>query len=419
MLKYVEEKLEDVNKMDNGLVMQNKTTEILKGILLITGTSIGGGMLALPVLTSLAGFLPSLVVYLLCWLFMAGSGLLLLEVCCWMDSESNIVSMARRTLGKPGKWAAWMLYLFLFYCLTIAYIVGCGQLVSDLFQSSVSVCQGCIIFVLLFAPWVYAGARMVGRINGPLMLGLGVSYLAFVFIGYEHIKPELLAYRDWSFIPLALPIAFTAFAYQGIIPTLVTYMHRDVKAIRTAIIVGSFIPFIIYGIWQGLILGIVPTFGPDSLQVALQNGHNAVEPLKYSIDSPHVYIIGRFFAFFALVTSFLGVTLALTDFLSDGLGIKKTRWGMLFLCLITFIPPSIVAFINPGIFLVALDYAGGFGCALLLGLLPILMVWSGRYRLGLKSEYSLPGGRIILILMILFVVFELVSQFSVIFKHEV
>ena len=92
-------------------------------------------MLALPVLTSVAGFLPSLVIYVLCWLFMAGTGLLFLEVSQWMKGESNIISMAETTLGHPGKIFAWVLYLFLFYCLTVAYMVGCGNIFVDLSQS--------------------------------------------------------------------------------------------------------------------------------------------------------------------------------------------------------------------------------------------------------------------------------------------
>jgi tyrosine-specific transport protein len=92
-----------------------KNESILSGTLLVAGTSIGGGMLALPVLTSLGGFAPSLVIYFFCWLFMASTGLLFLEISLWMPEEANIVSMAERTLGKVGKFFSWGLYLFLFY----------------------------------------------------------------------------------------------------------------------------------------------------------------------------------------------------------------------------------------------------------------------------------------------------------------
>lgn len=388
---------------------------LIRGILLVAGTSIGGGMLALPVLTSQVGFLPSLVIYLLTWLFMMCTGLLFLEIALWMGKDANIVSMAERTLGKWGKITAWSLYLFLFYCLTLAYIVGSGDLLTDLMEGSVNLpeWQGQILFLLLFGPFVYAGAHLVGRFNLFLMLGLGISYLIFVVLGFPYVRKELLSFSEWSKAWTALPITFTAFAYQGIIPTLVNYMKRDVRETRLAIIIGSFLPFITYAIWQWLILGIVPIDGPNSLNEAIQEGNNAVHPLKNVLNISSLYIVGQYFAFFALLTSFFGVSLGLLDFWADALQVKKTEWTKFWLCLLVFIPPLGIAFIHPNLFLIALDYAGGFGCALLLGLMPVLMVWSGRYRIGLRGPYSVPGGRVLLSMLFLFVVIEVICQIRV------
>src|SRR5262249_12983171 len=155
----------------------------------------------------------------------------------------------------------------------------------------------------------------------------------------------------------------------------------DVNRARTAIVIGSFIPLVAYIIWQWLILGIVPTFGPGGLAEALERGENAVQPLNRFIQNPLVYDVAKGFAFFALLTSFLGVALGLVDFIADGLQIRKTPLGKLWLCLLVFVPPLLVALRFPHIFLLALDYAGGLGCALLLGLLPVVMVWVGRYHL--------------------------------------
>lgn len=389
---------------------------LIRGILLVAGTSIGGGMLALPVLTSQVGFFPSLLIYLLTWLFMMCTGLLFLELSLWMGKGVNIVSMAERTLGQWGKAAAWCLYLFLFYCLTLAYIVGAGDLLSEVMKGSMGLqdWQGQILFLLLFGPFVYVGAHLVGRLNLFLMLGLGVSYLIFVVLGFSYVRKELLFVTDWSKAWTALPITFTAFAYQGIIPTLVDYMKRDVKETRLAIIIGSFLPFITYAIWQWLILGIVPIDGPNSLNEAIQEGQNAIYPLKNVLNISSLYVVGQYFAFFALLTSFLGVTLGLLDFWADGLQVKKTDWMRFLLCLLVFIPPLLIAFIHPNIFLIALDYAGGFGCALLLGLMPVLMVWSGRYRMGLRGEYTVPGGRLLLIALFLFVVIEIICQLELV-----
>lgn len=392
----------------------NKKGSLFGGTLLVAGTSIGGGMLALPVMTSLGGFFPSLVIYFCCWMFMAATGLLLLEVSLWMKKEANLVTMAERTLGFPGKVAAWVLYLFLFYCLTLAYIVGCGNLIIQLTGNSLPDWVGPLIFIAVFAPIVVAGAHLVDKVNSWLMLGLGVTYFIFVYLGISHIKPELLTNHNWSLSLIALPITFTSFAYQGIIPTLVTYLDHNAKKVRYTIILGTTIPFLTYVIWQGLILGIVPTEGPGGLAECLANGDNAVVPLKKCLNSPIVYTVGQFFAFFALVTSFFGVTLGLKDFLVDGLKMNQNSYNKWLVGSMIFLPPLLVALVYPKVFLLALDFAGGFGCALLLGLLPILMVWSGRYKLGLNSTatYQVAGGRALLIVLVGFVLFEIVCQFG-------
>jgi len=61
-----------------------------------------------------------------------------------------------------------------------------------------------------------------------------------------------------------------------------------------------------------------------------------------------------------------------------------------------------VANLYPGIFIEAIGVAGGYGEAILNGLLPIAIVWVGRYWMKLPSEYSLFGGRTMLIMLALF-----------------
>jgi len=96
--------------------MSFSVSKAVSGALLISGTAIGAGMLALPVVTGLGGFLPAMLLYFICWLFMACTGLLLLEVCLWMPNDANIITMSHHLLGPIGRACSWVLYLFLFYC---------------------------------------------------------------------------------------------------------------------------------------------------------------------------------------------------------------------------------------------------------------------------------------------------------------
>lgn len=383
---------------------------VFKGSLLIAGTTIGGGMLAMPVMTSLGGFMPSMVVFFITWLFMAATGLLLLEVCLWMEGDTNFISMTHKTLGKWGEAFAWIVYTLFFACLTLAYVVMCGKLVGSLFSDFLPMWTGPIIFLVIFGPMVYVGARLIGRINIFLMAALIVSFLMFVSLGYSYVKTQNLVQQNWLLSLKTLPIAFAAFGFQGTVPSLTRYLDYDKDKSRKAILIGSFLAFMTYVIWHWLILGIIPGDGPGGLAEALANGDTAVQPLKTVLNNPVISVVSEFFAFFALVTSFLGVTLGLRDFLADGLKIEKTPAGRIFLCCLIFVPVLICALIYPGIFLEALGFAGGYGGALLLGLLPILMVWSGRHRMQLPDKKILPLGKGILSVMVIFVVFELILE---------
>ncbi|MGC1878153.1 MAG: aromatic amino acid transport family protein [Rhabdochlamydiaceae bacterium] len=380
---------------------------VLGGSLLIAGTMVGVGMLALPVATGDGGFIPAAVIYILCWLFMLCTGLLLLEVCSWMPKDSNLITMAHRLLGPVGKDICWVVYLFLFVTVMIAHVVGGGSVVSEITGGSAPSWLSMLIYVVIFSPVVYLGTKWVDRLNITLMLGVAATYFLFIAVSYKHVDIHLLSRSDWSKAWIALPVLFTAFTFQVIIPTLMTYMDRNVKKVRLSIILGTSIPLLVYLIWEFLILGIVPADGPNGLTEAARKGWNAVMPLKELVRSPILFATGKAFAFFTMTTSYIALSLAYLDFLADGLKVQKKGLKKVLLCLAVFIPPTLVAITYPHIFIIALSYAGGFSCAILFGLFPPVMVWVGRYIKKYDRNPLIPGGKPFLAILILFVLVEL------------
>jgi tyrosine-specific transport protein len=387
---------------------------IVGGTLLIAATTIGVGMLGMPIATAPGGFIPSLFTFVASWLFMLCTGLLFLEVCSWMPKDSSFITMSAKLLGPFGKGVCWVFYLFFFYALMVAHIVSGGDILNDLSMGTIPSWASPVIYLLLFTPVVYLGTQTVDRINLVLMGGLAITYILFITIASQYIDKELLKHMNWLKAWCATPVLFTAFAFQFIIPTLVTYMERDFRKVRIAIIAGSSIPCIIYLLWEFTILGVVPLAGTDGLAHAGQVGDTAIAPLRYVLVNPYLFEIGKYFAFFTMTVSFIALSIAFLDFLADGLKVKKSHGNKFWLLMLVGIPPLVFALTYPEVFSLALRYAGGFSIAVLYGLLPCVMVWAGRY---VKKYHKMPqalfGGKAMLSVLIVLASAELLLDLFV------
>lgn len=377
-----------------------KEGSLIGGILLIAGSCIGAGMLALPVITGIAGFSPSVVMFLLAWLFMTGTGLLLLEANLAIGHDLSLISIAERTLGKAGKILCWLLFLFLFYSLSIAYIAASGSILqsitADLLGIEFPAWTGSLLFTGVFAVVIFIGTRHVDYVNRALMIGLILSYCILVMIGSLHINPAYLAVKNWKYSLAALPVLIISFGFHNMIPSLAMYMRGDPKRLRLTVLVGSAIPLIIYLLWELVMLGIIPVQGREGLLNALDQGEAATQALRAVVGKSWINTIAQAFALFAIVTSFLAQSLSLVDFLADGLKISKVGMARAFLVLMTLIPPFTFAFVYPGIFLKALNLAGGFAAVILFGVMPVLMVWKLRYIRKEETTHMVPYGRLLL-----------------------
>ena len=112
-----------------------KQGNVLGGALLVAGSCIGAGMLALPIVTGMSGFFCSTILFLLAWGFMTSTALLLVEANGWFHEKINFLSLLDHTIGRSFKAVGWITYLFLFYALLVAYISGTGTLFASFFYS--------------------------------------------------------------------------------------------------------------------------------------------------------------------------------------------------------------------------------------------------------------------------------------------
>lgn len=391
-------------------------TKTLGAGLLVVGTCIGAAMLTLPIITANAGFSRSLFLLAGAWLLMIYTGFLVMEVNLQCSEGSNFFTMAKDKLGDGGKYIVLAIYIALLYSLMAAYETGGGNLAADILEAlthhPVPQWFGDIIITVLFGSVIFFGTQAADYINRFLIIGLFLTYLCLITATLTHMHMEYLGNGHTQYLVTAMPFFFTAYGFHIVIPTMRQYLGSNVKEMRRALLFGSTLCFLIYFFWQLAIFGVVPASGKDSLQTILNSGKPSTHltlTLSNLLKSHWITTFSTFFTFFALGTSFVGVSLSLCDFLMDTLNLTSDRKGRLSAVSIAFIPPFIFAWLYPKGFVLALGYAGVF-VAVLHGIVPAAMAWRGRQQQQARL-YITPGGQIGLVTVVLLSLVVIVAEF--------
>jgi len=198
-------------------------SKAIGAILLIVGTSIGAGMLALPVANASSGFIYSSLFLVGCWLVMTFGALCILEVNLWLPSGSSMVSMAEATLGLIGKAIAWFTFLFLFYTLLAGYISGGTDILQNFFRLSgyhLPPKMASILVTLILGSIVYKGIRIVDYANRGLMSAKILVYLLLAALIAPHIQLSNLQGGELKKVLGSMMVMITSYGFACIIPSL-------------------------------------------------------------------------------------------------------------------------------------------------------------------------------------------------------
>lgn len=378
-------------------------SRFIGGILLIVGTSIGGGMLALPVANAATGFWQSSLFLFICWAFMTLGAFFILEANLYLPRGKHMVSMASATLGKYGMLAAWASYLFLLYTLLSAYISGGADVLNSLLLKTgitLNEWQASSLFTLLFGLVVYGGIYYVDMVNRGLMFGKLAVYFCLVILIAPYVEFQQFQQGNMRYITSSFMILITSFGFAIIVPNLRDYFNDDIKTLKKVIFIGSLIPLLCYLAWDAIIMGSLPAGGQQGLERLMQDPHTTstlATMLSARVDNQMISALFNFFTSICMLTAFLGVSLCLYSFLADGLNVQQQGSTGVLLFLLTFIPPLLIVLYYPGAYIHALNYAGIF-CIILLLLLPALMCFYGRKHF--KPVFKVPGGSQIQLLVI-------------------
>jgi tyrosine-specific transport protein len=495
---------------------------LFSAIALITGSTVGAGMLALPAVTAPAGFIPTAAGLSATWLLLTLEALLLAEVnLTLMDRQQSrdrrehaslvnqesptdaasspprlitLREMAEETLGAPGK-AVTLVYLALSYGLLVAYLTKAAEVLDFFAGHALPPPLAATAFVgAAGALFLGGGPAAADRLNQALTSGLLVLFAGIITVGFsQQDVPAALASQPavWTAVTPALPILFLSLVYHDLVPLICSMLGGHRGTIRSALVLGSLIPLGMFLSWEAVALSLVPVEIPHGIESAnvmevampiasqtlsqqptmvstttavvtaieVADGMGApltVDPLQLFVhkSGPVMGSVVQGFSFLAVLTSFLGTTLGLSETLysevpplvrqagrflgspamesydaesytnsacrsnkgeptieggqpvavdkacTDGqlsFRINSGRALALALCLL---PPLAFTTENPDAFLAVLSLAGGTGMTMLYGVMPPLMAWKLRRQHATTQPFEaessvhvmLPGG---------------------------
>lgn len=397
--------------------MKNK---VLGSTLIIAGTAVGAGMLAMPLTSAQMGFGLTFVLLFLLWILLTYTALLYAEVHQHDKNDAGIASLTEKYFGKNGRLFVNFILLFFMYAVLTAYVTGSGDLLFGLLPESMmgngdlARKISSLMFSIGFGLIVTLGISVADVTNRISFSFKVLVFIAILFLLFNKVSlPNLQASPTNNLLFFsAMPVFFMTFGFHICTPTINEYLEGDNKKVKLACFLGSTGIFIIYIVWQFATHGVLE----QSTLIEILNKdpslNGLIEAFKVTTGSNHLGEIIRIFSILALITSYIGVALGLSSAVKDLLMHFNLRHDRITIGLITFLPPIIVGFTYPKIFLSAFAFAGII-FAFIGVILPVLLTY--KARIAHPEGTQTRGGTPALVIATLFAVVIMIAYLLSIF----
>ncbi|MGD9108722.1 MAG: aromatic amino acid transport family protein [Gammaproteobacteria bacterium] len=400
-------------------MLNSDFSKFIGSIFILVGTTVGAGMLALPIVSAAVGFAFATIILTIVFSFMLITALLTLEVSLAFDIYRNHFStMADATLGRFGQILAWIICLLLLNALIAAYIVGNGSLLTTSFLKLTGTNMpdwfSLAVITIIFGSIVCYGTHLVSWCEKGLLSVKGILLIITFSVLMPHVRLKHLFdhYYTVKYMWSAIPIFIVCFGFHPTIPSIINYIGKKPRELKWIIIYSALVPLIIYLLWLIVVFGIIPLLGKHGFIHFAAKKNSIVymlDEISFLLKNNWLTVIVNGFSDIAMSTAFLGVSLGLFDFLADALKRKNNFFGRLQTGILTFVPPLCFVLFYPKGFVYVLSYAAFFAIILVI-IMPAMMTYKLRKSKKLHSSFRVIGGNSLLCAVILFALFVMAIE---------
>lgn len=362
--------------------------QVLSAASLVTGNTVGAGMLILPTLAAGPGFAISSALFLGCYLTVLTSGLVIADVAINQHESGYDVPSSFQELAEANLDNQWVARGVSAIPVTVNSLVmvfafsKAGELGSSLLSSFADVDPA--VASMGFVGLVGACLSTLSGENLSGVASFCVSALLVAFGGL--LLPGLVAIKDpmgtvmapggagddWlASVAMAAPIVLTALQFQNIVPSLTKILKYDRTKTLGAIALGSFTPLAMYLAWCFAVMG------------------GGIETSEVSSAGPLFTIFSASTLFGSSVGAAVSVTEEVETFLSPNQQFGEASTAPASDSDAFGVPAVLLSLAAPvaGVWAfcgcdasAALGVAGSYGAPVLYGVVPALMAWNQRRK---------------------------------------
>lgn len=389
------------------------------GAFLVIGTTVGAGMLSLPLITAACGLGTALVLLLLSWSVMYLTSLKLLKACEQHKEGVNLTTLIQKKMPFVFQLAFIIIYLLLLYALMSAYTTQGASFIQAMgqhytssttavnshasSQALITTAISAIIFIAIFGSII---------LNTKFSDYLNRCFISLKLIFFIACLCAMYPFLEWSFatskplsiaaILFAWPTLLPSFGFQNIVPVLYEYQKGNISAIKRSVLFGSLAVLVIYIVWIAATLSILPQIsGSDSYKHLFFSGNNLdllMQLILHKTSSDYIALFLSIFMNVSIITSFICVGLSLFHYIKDTFKRFHINLSSFLALILTFIVPYFFTVIYPDGFILALQYAAIFAVIVFV-YTPIYLDEGRRYKL--ESLYPLTLGTLVIICEVL------------------
>ena len=357
-------------------------------ILLIAGTCIGSGMIALPMVFANIGIIPSILLMLFIWAIMYYTSLINLELNLQAGHGLPLGLLGRKFSGRIAEAIGNISLKLLSYSLLAVYIYGGSSVLQTLIKTHlgtqisfdcIAACYVIFAIALLLMP-----IKIIDYCNRLLFIGLlaivGILMIGLAFnIHWTHLPLFSDGLTEISVWRALIPVVFTAFGFQVIFHTLTDYCNRNPRILKRAFFWGSLLPAAVYILWICTLLSVIYT---DNSEFYAKMAHGKIEVGELietlsNISNWHsVQLLVWWISLLAIFTSVIGIGVglfqSLTKMVPSSISCPNAR--NFIAAIATILPAYFVVICIPNAFISVLGFAGMI-LTIIAILLPVYLFW--------------------------------------------